>query len=149
MWERPARSYTAACIRSSDGCRESRQNISFTWTHMLRMPLSVKSRFRKRPAGVPLTLDLGHLNELRMIERVQRFPAKLKAPCLAKRNGLGEVQIEVVRARRSVAYCGQPWTSSGTQSPRPSVRRRGSRTSRCRDSDIRVAHRGKTIALAA
>src|SRR5262249_39858577 len=32
------------------------QNISFTWTHILRTPLPVKSRFRKRPCGVPFTL---------------------------------------------------------------------------------------------
>jgi hypothetical protein len=32
------------------------QNTSLACTHMLRIPLSVKSRFRKRPAGVLLTL---------------------------------------------------------------------------------------------
>src|SRR6516225_5583230 len=32
------------------------QNTNFTCAHMLRMPLSVKSRFRKRDAGEPNTL---------------------------------------------------------------------------------------------
>ena len=36
-----------------------RQNTSFTCTHMLRIPVSVKSRFKKRPAGVPFTLIWG------------------------------------------------------------------------------------------
>jgi len=35
------------------------QKMSLIWAHMLRMPLSVKSRFRKRPAGVPFTLICG------------------------------------------------------------------------------------------
>src|SRR6266567_172583 len=35
------------------------QNISFTCTHMLRMPLSVKSRFRKREGGEPATILSG------------------------------------------------------------------------------------------
>src|SRR5579864_4009531 len=34
----------------------SAQKTSFTCAHMLRMPLSVKSRFRKRPGGEPTTL---------------------------------------------------------------------------------------------
>ena len=38
---------------------EAPQNISFTWPHMLRMPPSVKSRFRNRPAGGPFTLITG------------------------------------------------------------------------------------------
>src|SRR5215469_11099708 len=35
------------------------QNTAFTCTHMLRMPLSVKSRFRNLPAGVPTTFVCG------------------------------------------------------------------------------------------
>ena len=39
-----------------------RQNASFTWTQTLRMPLSVKSRFRKCPAGVPLKVIGGNVD---------------------------------------------------------------------------------------
>src|SRR6516164_9045362 len=38
-----------------------RQNASFTWTQTPRMPLSVKSRFRKWRAGVPFTVIGGTL----------------------------------------------------------------------------------------
>lgn len=40
-------------------CKEPFQNTTFACTHMLRMPLSVKSRLRKRPAEVPFTLIWG------------------------------------------------------------------------------------------
>src|SRR5206468_1352980 len=43
---------------------------------------------------------LRHLDELRMIERVQRFPAQLQASVLSKRNRLRQVEIEIVCAAR-------------------------------------------------
>ncbi len=45
----------AARISISDCCAGV-QNTRFACTHILRMPLSVKSRFRKWPAGVVVTL---------------------------------------------------------------------------------------------
>ena len=36
---------------NSSSNRQWPQNSTFTCTHMLRIPLSVKSRFRKRPDG--------------------------------------------------------------------------------------------------
>src|SRR5437899_3763213 len=40
-------------------CFGAHQNTTFSCTHMLRMPLSVKSRFRKRPGGVLNTFLCG------------------------------------------------------------------------------------------
>jgi len=44
------------CVR-----KEPLQNTTFTCTHMLRMPLSVKSRLRNQPAGVLFTFIRGTL----------------------------------------------------------------------------------------
>ena len=44
---------------------------------------------------------LRHVNELWVIERVQRFRAKLQATRLTERNRLREVQVEVVAAAGS------------------------------------------------
>ena len=55
-----ARGRGTYCARYTSSELASRhQNTTFACTHMVRMPLSVKSRFRKRPASVPFTLFCG------------------------------------------------------------------------------------------
>src|SRR5262245_61022336 len=53
--------YLMRAQSSSGSLIPSVQNNNLICTHILRMPLSVKSRLRNRPAGVPLTLVCGTL----------------------------------------------------------------------------------------
>ena len=63
---------------------------------MLRMPLFVKSLFRKRPCGGISHVPFRDLCELRMIESVESFPSKLQFPPFSKRKGFQNGKIQIV-----------------------------------------------------
>src|SRR5204862_6482768 len=65
---------------------------------MLRMPLSVKSRLRKRWRAHYVFRR--NLSKLRVVQGIEGFPAKLQPPLLSDRGGLGPGQAKVVDPAR-------------------------------------------------
>src|SRR5205809_2199200 len=65
---------------------------------MLRMPLSVKSRLRKRWRAHYVFRR--NLSKLRVVQGIEGFPAKLQPPLLSDREGLGQGQVKVVDPAR-------------------------------------------------